>query len=257
MSARTFVVRRDPMRGDDVRGFQAELNRLMRHWGVDYRLEEDGVWGAVSRDLTASALYGLGVADVGHAMRGGVTPGLRVKVRHRRRSAAERARAVARRPWLARFRARHRRRLVAPPLAKVLSHSWGYHPGVHDGVDLICPPRSPGLAICRARVLRADDSGWWGKGAPADPAVRSRGDGIVVLECLVDSGPFRRGLRFCYGHAEHVRVRPGEVVEAGQVICEAGLANAWHFHFMVNGRSDAKGVGDRDPMPYLRHAGVR
>ena len=49
-------------------------------------------------------------------------------------------------------------------------------------------------------------------------------------------------------------MKPGQVVEAGEVIAHAGFANAWHVHFMVNGRSDAKGVGDRDPMPYVEYA---
>jgi hypothetical protein len=34
----------------------------------------------------------------------------------------------------------------------------------------------------------------------------------------------------------------------------AGFANAWHLHFMVNARNDQRGVGDRAPMPYVKHA---
>mgnify|MGYP006144078397 CR=1 FL=1 len=142
---------------------------------------------------------------------------------------------------------------MSPPLARILQSSWGYHPPVHDGVDLICKPRAAGLAICKAEVVRADNGGWWGKGAPS-PAVAAKGDGIVIIRCLVNQGPFRKGLNFCYGHAEKVRVKVGEKVEAGQVICEAGLANAWHFHFMVNDNKDTRGVGDRDPMPYVNYA---
>jgi murein DD-endopeptidase MepM/ murein hydrolase activator NlpD len=54
-------------------------------------------------------------------------------------------------------------------------------------------------------------------------------------------------------------VNRGDRVAAGAVIGKSGFANAWHVHFMVNGgirRSDgtASGVGDRDPMPYVRLA---
>ncbi len=61
-------------------------------------------------------------------------------------------------------------------------------------------------------------------------------------------------MNLCYGHAEKPRVKVGDVVHAGQRICDAGLANAWHFHFMVNHRSDTKGVGDRDPWPFVKYA---
>ncbi|HWT91386.1 MAG TPA: hypothetical protein VN238_00175 [Solirubrobacteraceae bacterium] len=250
---RTFQVQQPPLRGDDVAAWQTTLNRQMRTWHVDYRIESDGVYGAVTRDLTASVCHGLGLASAAAAMEHGVTPALRVKLRSKRLTPAELRRFDERAGWREAFRRRHASRDVTAPLAKIISSSWGYHPPVHDGVDLICGPRAAGLAICKARVVRADDGGWWGKGAPS-PEVAAKGDGIVVLRSLVDVEPFRVGLNFCYGHAERVRVRVGDVVEAGQVVCEAGFANAWHFHFMVNGRDDTKGVGDRDPMPYLDFA---
>jgi murein DD-endopeptidase MepM/ murein hydrolase activator NlpD len=94
-----------------------------------------------------------------------------------------------------------------------------------------------------------------GKGAqPSNGHPISDGDGIVVLRSLVDVGPFKKGLNFAYGHAENPQVKPGKVVEAGEVIAHAGFANAWHVHFMVNGRTDDRGVGDRDPMPFVEFA---
>ncbi len=79
-------------------------------------------------------------------------------------------------------------------------------------------------------------------------------DGIVIIRSLFDIGPIKKGMNLCYGHAEKPRVRVGQVVNAGDWICNAGLANAWHFHFMVNHRPDARGVGDRDPRPILKYA---
>lgn len=253
MSARTFRVDNPPMRGPDVAAWQEWLNGQLRLWRVDLRIPEDGEYGAITRSTTASVCHGLGLPSAREALAAGVTPDLRVKLRRKRLTREDLARFAARADWRADFRERHARRDVSPPLARILQSSWGYHPPVHDGVDLICQPRAAGLAICRAKVVRADNGGWWGKGAPS-AAARAKGDGIVVLRSLVDVGPFRRGLQFAYGHAEHVRVEVGDTVEAGQVICEAGLANAWHFHFMVNGRQDARGVGDRDPMPFVRYA---
>lgn len=252
--ARTFKVLNPPMTGGDVSDWERSLNRQMETWEVDYSVPVDGRYDAEDRSLTASVLYGLGFLAPTESMRHGLTPELRIKVRNKRLTEAELRRHREReRHWLPAFRDRHRERMVSPPLARILQDSWGYHPPIHDGIDLISTPRAAGLAICRARVIRADNSGWWKKGAPS-PAVAAKGDGIVVIRSLTSTGPFRIGLNFCYGHAENVLVKEGQVVEAGQAICEAGLANAWHFHFMVNDRNDDLGLGDRDPRPFLDYA---
>lgn len=251
MADRTFKLVDPHMQGDDVKAWQETLNRQMRTWSVDHRGDVDGDYGAITRDLTATVLFGLGIDQ--DAMKDGVSAELRIKVRNKRLTAAERTRFAARAVWRGKLRKRYEHKSVAPPLSKILSSSWGYHPPVHDGVDLICPPNAAGFAICSGTIIRADAGGWWGKGAPS-AAVAAKGDGIVVLKCDVDVGPFRRGLRFCYGHAEHPSVKVGDHVKAGELICRAGLANAWHFHFMVNARGDAKGVGDRDPMPFVNYA---
>jgi murein DD-endopeptidase MepM/ murein hydrolase activator NlpD len=62
------------------------------------------------------------------------------------------------------------------------------------------------------------------------------------------------GLNMCYGHAEGAVVKARDKVKAGDLLGHAGFANAWHVHFMVNGRTDQKGVGDRDPAPYVDFA---
>lgn len=150
---------------------------------------------------------------------------------------------------------------VASPLRKIIGHSWGWHPGVHDGVDLICESDATIYALCDGTIVDARSSGWWGKGAQASSGHPvSDGDGIIQLQCSVDRGPFRPGLVFGYGHAEKATVKVGDKVRAGQVIGHAGFANAWHVHFMANDghkrRSDGgySGVGDRDPWPYVDYA---
>jgi hypothetical protein len=111
--------------------------------------------------------------------------------------------------------------------------------------------------MTRSRVVRVSPSGWWGNNPQPSPGHPiSDGDGIIILECLVDVGPIKRGLHICYGHAEHATVKAGDIVEAGQVIGHAGFARAWHVSFLLNDDAPVnglyRGVGDRDPLPVLR-----
>lgn len=252
MSERTFKVQQPHMEGTDIKAWQSFLNDQMKHWEVDYRIPEDGDYGISTRDLTASVCHGLGLASAMEAMKDGVTPELRVKLRNKNLSPVELARYHGvRARWRRDLRAHHGG--IASPLKTILSDSWGYHPPVHDGVDLICPPESALYALCDGEVIRADADGWWGKGAPP-ASIASKGDGIIIIRSSVRVGPFKPGLNMCYGHAEHPIVKVGQRVRAGQHIGTAGLARAWHVHFMVNGRHDTKGLGDRDPLPFVRFA---
>lgn len=152
--------------------------------------------------------------------------------------------------------ARHRDRShVAKPVVPILQHSWGYHPGVHDGVDLITEGDDVLYALCDAVVIDARSSGWWGLGARASGGHSvADGDGIIQLRCTTDVGPFRKGMHFGYGHAEKATVRVGQKVKAGQKIGHAGFANAWHVHFMANDGHTTKGIGTMDPWPFVAYA---
>lgn len=253
MTERTFKLTDPHQRGDDIAAWQTTLNRQLHVWEVAYSIDADGDYGAATRDLTATVLFGLGIDKA--MMTEGVTPELRVKVRNKRLSRGELARFAVRAAWRMRLRKRYAHaQNLATPIAKILGDSWGWHPGVHDGVDLICGPSVTLYALVSGECVRADPGGWWGLGAPADQALKARGDGIIVIRGNVTAGPFRPGLNFCYGHAEHPQVRAGEHVKAGQPIGRAGFANAWHVHMMVNARHDDRGVGDRDPLPYVNYA---
>jgi murein DD-endopeptidase MepM/ murein hydrolase activator NlpD len=125
-------------------------------------------------------------------------------------------------------------------------------PNGHDGIDLLTPEDEPLLAMVKSRVVRVSPANWWGNNprpSPGHPI--SDGDGIIVLESLVDVGPIKRGLHICYGHGEHATVKVGEIVEAGRVIGKAGWAVVPHVHFMLNDDAPVnglyRGVGDRDP----------
>jgi murein DD-endopeptidase MepM/ murein hydrolase activator NlpD len=131
---------------------------------------------------------------------------------------------------------------VHSPVSKILQDSWGWHPGIHDGLDVICLPAAPIFAMCKAKVVDVRASGWWGLGAPADPALKAKGDGIIQLEVLEDVGPFKKGMHIGYGHAEGAVVKVGQTVQAGQHLGHAGFANAWHIHLMVNDGRKARAV---------------
>lgn len=249
-TARTFKIGDGPVEGRDVKLWQETLNDQLRRWGAEKLLEVDGEYGIATRSFTSKVLYGLGIPQ--SSMAHGVTPELRIKVRNRRLSAADCVRYVKRAAW----RAKLRPRKVASPLAVIEADTWGWHPGQHDGLDLICPKDSTIFSMCDGVVVRADASGWWGKAPSGDVSL---GDGIIIVRCTIKAGPFRRGLNICYGHAEHAKVKVGDVVQAGQPIGKAGLAVVPHIHFMVNAlvpdpSSFVRGIGDRDPAPFYKYA---
>lgn len=250
---RTFKLTAPRMQGDDVKAWQQILNKQFDNWGVNFHVKVDGDYAVPTRDATATVLHGLGIKRV--EMAEGVTPELRIKVRDKKLSPAERVRRVMRRLWRRRLRDKHVAGGVAPPLAKIISSSWGWQGSGHDGVDLTCPKDSPIFALCDAKVIDVRASGWWKAAPSASPGHPiSDGDGIIQIECLVDVGPFRKGMHFGYGHSEHAVVKVGDRVKAGQRIGTAGFARGWHVHFMVNSGNTTKGVGDRDPMPYVNYA---
>lgn len=250
--ARTFKIKPSPMHGDDVRKWQEVLNEQFDAWDIDFRVRVDGEYRVPIRAATSDVVYGLGISRL--LMQDGLTPELRSKVRHKRLTRGEKLRMALRSRFRRQLRAKHEAGGVASPVHKIIRSSWGFQSG-HDGVDLICPEDAPIFAICKAKVIDVRASGWWGvnpTGSGDHPV--SDGDGIIQLECLADRGPFRKGMHFGYGHAEHARVSEGDTVKAGQRIGRAGFANAPHVHFMVNGGNTTKGVGDRDPMPFVRYA---
>lgn len=265
MSERTLKVSSPHMTGDDVRGWQRTLLDQMDQWGwkgVHKRLKLDGDYGVTTRTFSSLVLKGLGIAQ--EEMARGITPELRIKVRNRNLSVAERRRAAWRTTWRVAMRRKFAPKKVRSPIRPVNidQDSWGWHPGIHDGIDLICDSGTPLYAIVKSKVVRADADGWWALGAKPSPGHPvSDGDGIIVLESLVNSGPIKKGMHLCYGHAEHARVKEGDTVDAGDHIGSAGFANAGHVHFMVNDDRPVnglyRGVGDRDPEPIYRYARKR
>jgi murein DD-endopeptidase MepM/ murein hydrolase activator NlpD len=258
---RVFKVDSPLMEGDDILSWQRYLHTRFRMWDIEYPVTDDGVYRVGTRGATASFMRAWGVENTDEALDGGLTPWWRSKLRDDRRTVDEAVRfeSTEIRNYRAALRKRFLGRNVCYPVPNLITDDWGYHPPVHDGVDLMCPWKQPILAICDAIVRRVSKDGWWGKGArPTAGHPVSDGDGIVIIESVIDAGPFRPGLHFGYGHSENHVVKEGEHVQAGDLLGHAGWANGAHVHFMVN---DIKpdggfytGRGDRDPMPYLNWA---
>lgn len=253
MSDRTFKLKKSHMTGEDVKLGQRDLRKRLEHWGAsDYPLEVDGDYGVATRAAYQDVAYGLGIAQ--DELKEGITPRIRRKIRHAELTDAEMARYKDREGWRKQLAEKHKGGGFSSPLVKIITHANGFS-SWHDGVDLICPVDAHGFAMMKAKVVRVSDS-WWGLGAPADQGLKDKGDGIVIIQSLVDAGPIKKGDYFGYGHAEKSRVRTGDTVSAGQWICNAGYANAWHFH-MMQFRGDPgkasdggpRGVGNRDPWP--------
>lgn len=255
---RTFKVDTPHMTGDDIKNWQREIQLQFHAMTINCPIAIDGVYDVATRAYTASFVHALGINAI-EAMKDGVTPELRTKVRNRILDHDETARFHS--SELVEYRRALRQRYndshvthVHRPVAKILADSWGYHPGIHDGLDVICLPDAVIFAMVKSRVIDVRPSGWWGLGASANPELKAKGDGIIQLEVIESAGPFVKGHHIGYGHAEKAKVQVGQVVEAGTPIGHAGLANAWHIHLMYNSGTTPKGVGNLDPRKILDYA---
>ena len=259
---RDLVVVDPPMRGRDV----ANLNRAvrqrleMRRIDIPSPVHDKFTQAAALAAIEAGYFLGLREDTILATDKGRrcCTRGAQAIIREPdQRTPVQIERAKSRRGQVARgprYYAELSGGSVAGPVDPILQHSNGFTSG-HDGVDLICEQDDVVYAICDARVIDVRAAGWWGKGAQASHGHPiSHGDGIIQIECLVDKGPFEKGMHFGYGHAEKAVVKVGQIVRAGQKLGHAGFANAWHLHFMVNGGHTTKGIGDRDPMPFVDFA---
>ncbi len=259
---RDLIVVDPPMQGRDVANLNRAVRQRLEMRRIDIPAPVHDKFTQAAALAAIEAGYFLGLledtilaTDKGRRV---CTQGAQAIIREPvRRSDEQLARARSRRVQVARG-PRYYEELsggqLAVPVDPILQHSNGFAAG-HDGVDLICEADDVIYAICDARVIDVRAAGWWGKGAQASHGHPiSHGDGIIQIQCLVDKGPFKKGMHFGYGHAEKAVVHAGQVVKAGQKLGRAGFANAWHLHFMVNAGSTTKGIGDRDPMPFVRFA---
>lgn len=105
MSNRTLKITKPPMSGDDVSAWRREVISQFHAWKIAIPLKETGPYDSEVRKWTRSLLYNNGYST--SLMDKGVTPGLRSKVRNKRRTAAEQARFLARKNNRAAIRKRY------------------------------------------------------------------------------------------------------------------------------------------------------
>lgn len=253
---RTFKLKKPRMRGSDVKSWQEDIKRIFkRQFNMNVPIKIDGTYGPSTRSYSASLVKAMGLSS--KAMNEGVTPELRTKLRNNDLTLAERQAksSQARKDYREKLRKQFkqdREPKVHKFTSVILQDSWDYHPGIHDGIDVITPADAVLFAPVKCRVIDVRPSGWWGLGAPTDPKKRARGDGIIQLRVLETVGPFKKGMHIGYGHAEKAMVKVGQTVKPGTPIGRAGLANAWHIHLMINdGSVGLKGVGNVNPRACL------
>lgn len=252
---RTFKIDSPLMEGSDIKAWQDLILDIGQTWNVHFPLKADGTYGMATRSFGKMVLFGRGFSH--DQLDNGITPWLRELTRHPDRRPDE-VKQRAGEPYRKDFRDDLRKKYegddgeVAAPIGKIITMTWGYHYGVHDGIDLICGRKAPIYALCDAKVIDVRPGGWWGN-SPSGQVWK--GDGIIQIRCLTDDGPFKKGMHFGYGHAEGADVGVGDTVKAGDRLGEAGLAVAWHIHLMANnGEFGLKGKGSRDPRPYVNYA---
>lgn len=249
---RTFVVKKPLMKGADVKRFQETIKREFKHLKINCPIVADGIYGHHSRSYAAALLRARGISRTTLYTKG-ATYELRHKIFHRKMTKAETKNFHSKtvEAYRRKLREQWKEKKVHPPVSSILGDSWGYHSGVHDGIDVLTKPNAALFAMVKSRVIDVRSSGWWGKAPSGD--VR-KGDGIVQIEVLENVGPFKKGMHIGYGHCEHARVRVGQVVEAGETLALAGLAVAWHIHLMVNSGGTNQGIGTQDPRKFLDYA---
>lgn len=260
MSSRTFKIEHKHMTGKDVKSWQEDVKKIFkREFKIDCPIVADGDYGLATRSYTADLVTAMGLSPKVR-MKEGVTPELRVMLRNNKLTAAQKAQQKSKtrtafREKLKRQYAQARVGKVHTPVMTIVTDSWGWTPPIHDGVDVITKPDPIIFAMVKCKVVDVRADGWWGLGAPTDPKLRGKGDGIIQLEVVENVGPFKKGMHICYGHAEKAMVKVGDVVPAGTPIGRAGFARAWHIHLMVNrGEFGLRGKGSLDPRPLLDYA---
>jgi hypothetical protein len=210
MSTRTFKLTSPLMEGRDVAHFQETLNERFHDWDVGFSLDVDGAYGPHTRGATERAIYGLGIAQ--REMAHGITPQLRIKIRHPQdRTRAECLRAHQRAGWLGRLRLRYR----------------GHGPGAaiayaqrHVGVSEMPPSSNRGPLIDQWQRMCGVLAAPW--------------CGCFCNACLVAAGfPSQPWLRYCpwiegkarsgeAGWSWHAigAARPGDLVLYGRTMAE-------------------------------------
>jgi murein DD-endopeptidase MepM/ murein hydrolase activator NlpD len=246
-TVRVFKLTTEPMSGSDIKSFQGVLNHRLERWGLDLRIEEDGVYGPSTRTAFKRVARGLGLVTPGYA--GGATPELRVLIRRpQRRTPRQIARARAARPWLTALRKHYaiggetsaggsagasghyplsrRGKLIGTPFSG--THTIGNWQS-DNAVDLGVPVGTKMLALDDGKVIKLSPHSQDGS--------RFAGDAITIQG--------DRGNAYFYKHGV-ASVTAGQRVRRGQVIGTSGSASGSpHLHLGIRKGDPRDIIGQR------------
>jgi hypothetical protein len=204
---RTFVLGDKLMTGEDVKQWQDDVKKLFKDVGIKCPIVVDGIYAQATRSFSAALCEAYGLISK-TAMAEGVTPELRTKLRHNDLNKAEKSRfeSKARKNYRAKLRDRWHTfsDLVHPPVAKIITDSWGFHPGVHDGEDVIAIEGTAAFAMVRAR---SSTSALTAGGTSVRRATRSCASGATASSRWRSSRTTGRSRRACTSATGTVSIR--------------------------------------------------
>jgi hypothetical protein len=231
---RTFTLVSPHMQGRDVEAFQKLLNTRFAAWDIDKRVEPDGEYGTETRFAAQQVCEGLGILHE-KAMKRGVTPELRTKIRHpSKRSAEELARGERKAAYRATLRERYRDR----------------------GAELAIEFARAHLDVREQRPNRGPKIDRWIRAAGLDPKMHiSPSGGVPWCGCFVNACVMAAGVpngsSFGVAAVERIvqrakgEIEGWELVDAskgqpGDLACWKGNGPGWQHVELVEERRSAQ-----------------
>lgn len=231
MSDRTLALTSPHMHGSDVEQLQRDINAELKRWKVAASIKVDGEYGAATRDMAKTVLYGLGVANPQAELAHGVTPAIRLLIRNRDLSADQRTVFTRRADWRKRLADRYAKRGADLAVEFALAHI---------GVTEHPPGSNTGPHI--------DD---WNRAVGTPPGPQAYWCGAFANACLHAAGfPDEHFMAYCPNIEQHARSGadgwrwhgPSETPQPGwlALFTEGGIAG--HVELVVGVQGDHRPV---------------
>lgn len=231
MSDRTLSLTSPHMHGGDVQQLQHDINAELKRWNVDTATVVDGEYGQQTRDLAKTVLYGLGVANPQRELAHGVTPALRLLIRNRDLTAAQRKLYNERAEW-----------------RKRLAQRYGKH-GAELAIDFA--HEHLGTVEHPAGSNRGPLIDQWNRAVGTAPGPQAYWCGAFANACLEAAGfPAEHFMAYCPAIEQHARSGadgwrwhgPSERPQPGwlALFTEGGIAG--HVELVVAVQADGRPV---------------
>lgn len=215
------------MHGGDVEQLQDDIKAELKRWHVDAAFKVDGEFGQATREMAKTVIYGLGGDP--HAVDHGITPELRLLIRNRDLSPAQRKAFEAREDWRKRLAKRYARH--GAQLAVEFAHA-------HLGVTEHPPGTNTGPQV----------SAWIKAAGLTPPAFWC---GCFVNACLMAAGfPAQNFLVYCPNIEAHARAGiggwkwhgPAERPQPGWLVLYTEKGIAGHVELVTGIQADGRPI---------------